>query len=446
MSREQVDAAVARVQGRDEGFGAIAQHVADAMTAGEGIEVLHQAGVQEFLWYSVPKRFPPEDWDDAIAAAAAVFDELGLDRYAGIARSETTAGLLDAWLAGRSTWRRKFGAAMRASGVEPLDTDVLAWGTVFGPDENRARGAVERALEAAIVAGELVPSARRWKDTAAAITRATLTAPLDLPPGQTLATLVTTERAEHWVRAAQGRDDPRPAAWRERAVRQVLGPVEPPDDAADVVAPVAWLLRHAADGIELTQSLYIARPLVLEAAETFGWWEWDKPPRSEVDLLPLVDVREVATDRRWIRRDRRRLVATTEGKRLAGDSGALWHALALTLGGSHAFDQTVGELLGHRLLEGPATDDELVDAVRSGASALGWQTRSGPLTDRETQSAVFDRRRWWRLLRVIDEDPGEWDADARRSVRARTSGLTPAGRTTVLAYLRELATGPRTEP
>jgi hypothetical protein len=447
MSREQVDAAVARVRARagDEAFGALAQHVADAMTAGEGTGVLHQAGVQEFLWYSVPKRFPPDEWGDAVAVAATLLDELGFDRYATIARSESTASLHDAWRAGRSTWRRKFASAVRASGVEPLDTDVLTWGTVFGPDEDRARRTVERALEAAIVAGGLVPGARRWKDTAGAITRATITAPLDLPPGQTLATLVTTERAEHWVRLAHGRDDRRVAAWRESAVRRVLGPVAPPDDAATIVAPVAWLLRHATGGIELTQSLYIARPLVLEAAETFGWWEWDKPPRSEVDLLPLGDVREVATEQRWIRRNGRRLTATAEGKRLATDAGALWSAVAQTLGGSHAFDRTVGELMAHRLLEGPASDDELVDAVGSGASTLGWQTRSGPLSDAQARSAMFVRWRWWRLLHVIDEDPTVWDAGAQRPTRTRTTHLTPAGRTTVLAYLRNLATGPRTD-
>lgn len=445
MSRERVDAAVARIRARDEALGTLAQHVADAMTGGEGTDVLHQASVQEFLWYSLPKRFPPDDWADAVAVAARVFDELGLDRYAAIARSDTTTSLLDAWRAGRSTWRRKFISAVRASGVEPLDTDVLAWGTVFGTDEGQARRTVERALEAAIVAGELVPGARRWKDTAAAITRATVTAPLDLPPGQSLVTLVTTERAGHWLRLAHGRDDPRLADWRERAVRQVLSPVEPPEDAADIVAPVAWLLRHATDGIELTQSLYIARPLVLEAAETFGWWEWDKPPRSEVDLLPLGDVREVATDRRWIRRSGRRLTATTEGKRLAADTGALWHALAQTLGGEHAFDRTVGELVAHRLLEGPATDDELVEVVGTGAAALGWQTRSGPFTHDQARSAMFARWRWWRVLHVIDETPAAYDAAASRRVRDRTTRLTPAGRPTVLAYLRDLATGPRSD-
>ena len=34
MSRERVDAAVARVRARDEALGTLAQHVADAMTGG----------------------------------------------------------------------------------------------------------------------------------------------------------------------------------------------------------------------------------------------------------------------------------------------------------------------------------------------------------------------------------------------------------------------------
>lgn len=137
--------------------------------------------------------------------------------------------------------------------------------------------------------------------------------------------------------------------------------------------------------------------------------------------------------------------ATTEGKRLVADTGALWSAVAQTLGGMHAFDSAVGEMMAHRLLDGPASGDELVGSVAAGTSALGWQTRSGPLTDEQAGSAMFDRWRWWRLLHVIEDEPAVWDTDAQRRVRLRTSELTAAGRTTVLAYLRNLAAGPRTD-
>lgn len=444
MSHDEIDAAVERVRGRagDELAG-FAESAAGGLTAGEGVGMLDQAGVQEFLWYRVPKSYPPDHWDDVIGGAAALFDELGRDRYAAIARSDRTAGMLDAWRRGRSSWRKAFASAMRASGVEPPDTDILAWGTVFGPQEASARHAVEGALESALVAGDLVPGRRGAKEAAVAITGATLTAPVEAPPGQNLATLVTTERAERWVSNARSVRDDRLIGWRDRAVRQVLGPIDPPDDVAGVAGPMAWLLRHASEGIELTQSLYIARTLVVEAAERFGWWDWDKPPRSEVDVPQLGDVRAVATECRWVRRKGRTLAVTAAGRHVMDDTVALWTGLVGTLGGSHAFDRTVGELVAHRLLDGHATHEDLVDAVGPAMVAMGWQAEGRPVARDEISWAVWDRWRWWRVLSLVDEEPSVWDRATQRQVHPRTTGLTAAGRPTVLAYLRGLATGPR---
>lgn len=254
---------------------------------------------------------------------------------------------------------------------------------------------------------------------------------------------MTTERAEQWVDQARSVRADRLIRWRERAVRRVLGPVDPPDDVADVVRPVAWLLGHAADGIELTQSRYIARAVVVEAAETFGWWDWDKPPRSEADLFQLGEVREAATERRWVRRKGRTLVITAAGRRVLADPAALWAGLAETMGGRGSFDRALGELMAHRLLDGPATDDELVDAVGPVIASLGWRTESGPLSSDDVRSSVWDRWRWWRILGAVVEEPSVWDRTTHEQLSPRSTSLTPAGEATVLTYLRGRAIGPR---
>jgi hypothetical protein len=440
MSAGDVDAAIERIRRRDADVAPLAEAAADGLTAGEGTRMLHQAGVQEFLWAHVPTSWPRDAWHDIAMGAALLFDELGLDRYAAIARSDRTGEVLDAWGEGPGEGRRAFVAAQRTSGVEPPDTGGLAWGAVFGADEARARDAVERALEQAIDSGDLVPGARSWKATAAAVAERTLTAELEHPPAQSLLSLVTTERAETWVRTASV---PELRHWREAAVRRILGPVDPPADVGTVVAPVRWLLDHAVAGIALTQSGYIARALVVDAAERFARWDWDKPPRSEADLHQLVEVREAASYLRLVRRKGRTLRATSAGARLAGDPVALWREVAGTLGGFSPFDRAVGELVGHRLLQGPVVDEHIVQTVGPVLTAMGWQAADGPLTRRDIESATWDRWRWWRTLGLLERESARWDREAQRQVGHTTTTLTPAGRATVLAFLRNSALGPR---
>jgi len=443
MTAGEVDAAIERIRQRDADLARLTRAAADGLTAGEGTAGLYQAGVQEFLWAHVPTSFPSDDWHDIAAGAAMLFDELGLDRYAAIARSDQTTAVLEAWRDGPSSGRRAFQSAHRSSGVEPPDTDILAWGDVFGRDEARARDAVERALEDAIVAGDLVPGGRRWKDTAAAITEQILSERLDLPPGQTLLSLLTTERAETWIRTARA---PQLRDWRERAVRRILGPIDPPAEVDDVVAPMRWLLQQAGAGIELTQSGYIAPVLVVEAAERFGWWDWDKPPRSEADVHQLAELRDVASHLRLVRRKGRTLTATANGRRLVDDPVSLWRALAGSLGGSHAFDRTMGELVGLRLLAGPAIDGALLEAIEPVVTTMGWRTADGSLTRSQITSATWDRWRWWRVLGLLHGETAHWDREAQRRIGHDTTTLTPAGEVTVLAYLRGLAQAPRDDP
>ena len=203
MSAEEVDRAVRRVEARRPDLTMAARAVAGGLTAGEGIAMIHQAALQQYRWWYLPRDYPKNEWQGLVEAATALLDELGLPHLADVARCAATQTVLAAWAHGRKERAAAFRAAHAESGVEPPDTALLAWGSVMGVDEVRAVDAVERALGDAVAAGTLVPGAPRWHAKAAAITEAVLSRPLDLPPGQTLAALVTTERIGTWINGAR---------------------------------------------------------------------------------------------------------------------------------------------------------------------------------------------------------------------------------------------------
>lgn len=154
-----------------------------------------------------------------------------------------------------------------------------------------------------------------------------LSQPLDLPPGQNLAGLVTTERIGNWIDSAR---HPAHQEWLSAVANNLLQPIEPPDEPGQAVAPMRWLLELAAPagGTELTQSYYLARATVLTAVERSGWWDWEKPPHSEADVFQLSMLREAANRLRLLRRRGRRLHATTRAADLLASPKRLWEAVA----------------------------------------------------------------------------------------------------------------------
>ena len=91
MTAERVDAVIAAVERHDPELASWMRMAADGLTAGEGEEVISQASLQVFLWYEVPREFPADAWRPLVEAAGVLLSLLGLDRYAAIARSPTTA-------------------------------------------------------------------------------------------------------------------------------------------------------------------------------------------------------------------------------------------------------------------------------------------------------------------------------------------------------------------
>lgn len=439
---EQLHAAVRRAEARRPDLEGAVGHVADALTAGEGVEWIHQAALQQFLWWELPRHYPEANWAELADASAELLDELGLAALARVARSEQTAQVLAAWAGGRSAGTAAYHRAQGSSGVDPPDTPVLAWGTIMGVEETAALTAVERALGEAVAAGALVPGAPRWKSTAAAITERVLTAPLDTPPGQCLAGLVTTERLSHWIDLA-----PHPVLgkWRASVANRLLHPIDAPADAAGVVAPVRWLLELAAatGGAELTQSHYLARASVLAAVERFSWWDWRKPPRSEADVHQLSAVRETATRLRLVRRRGRRLHLTTRGAQLLAEPAELWRSVAGETEDGEEFTRAVSELVGLRLLGGTAEVEELMADVAPILAAQGWATDCGPISPEDVRFAIGRPLRWWRLFAAIDEVDATWERGTGRRLTTYSVTLRPDGERMVLAYLRARAVRPR---
>ncbi len=415
-------------------------HAADALTSGEGLELLSQSSVQRFLWLELPRTWPATAWDPLVEATTALFEELGLHRYAAIASSETTSAVLDAWLEDPDEGLDLAAAAAADSGVEPVDTDELSWADVRGPDEDAAAAHIERALEAAIDAGRLEPGCGRWRVVAAQVQAEALAEPMPGRLTQTWATAVTTERVEHWIATSATH---RQRSWRERIANQVLSPPDPPADPSVATGPMLWLLTACRDGAALTATGYLSPALVRDAVSRFPWW-WPyapadgaeaRPPRSEADVAELGSLREVAARLRLVRRRGRELRTTRAGAALIEDPVRLWRLMASTLAGNE-FEATVAELAAARLLGTPdgALGPGGVEVGVAEVAGQGWRTSEGPLTREDISWALTEVLRWWWVLGLLDAEgePGR-------------SSLTPAGRATVLAFLHGRATGPHQE-
>ncbi len=442
MSSEEIERAVRRAEARRRDLQHVIRTVADGLSGGEGVGMIHQAVVQHYLWWYVPRDFPNDEWAALVDAAAVLLEELGRAHLAQVARSDETRMVLAAWDRGLQEGAAVFRSALSKSGVEAPDTPVLAWGAVMGVDEARALDTVERALGDAIATHELTPGAARWRARAAAITESVLCRPLDLPPGQTLAGLVTTERVGTWI---DGSRHPVQRGWRSAVANRLLNPIEPPGDPGGAVEPLRWILACAAQvgGIELTTANYLARATVLEAVEHFGWWNGATPPRSETDVHQLLIVRGAAMRLHLLRRRGRRLYATARGAALLVSPERLWESVAVETEDDHEFTRAVTEVVALRLLQGRVEYRTLVADVAPILLAQGWSTDGGPITVDHVSSAVHYPLRWWRLFSAIDEHEATWEYGTARELTPWTIGLTPDGERLVLAYLRSRAAGPR---
>ncbi|MFV0258520.1 MAG: hypothetical protein ACK5PP_08755 [Acidimicrobiales bacterium] len=424
-----------------------------ALTAGTGPGTVTRAGLQNWLWWLLPKRSNSVDaYDEWVAmadAAAILFDQLHAHSYAALCRSERTAQVLAAWGTSNSQGRQASRRAMAASPVEPPDLDDFAWGTVFSGWENAARTAVEAALEAAIIDGRLDPSARSWRRVARQVCAEALDADHPSRVGQSWRTLVRTERAEQW--AAGSRVPPTSVDARRQVAKRFLNPPSRPDPAA-VAQPLAlltWFAVTCAEGVTLTASGYLPRALVAEAAERYGWWDWEKPPRSEADVWELRLVRKVAVALGVVRLRGRTLKTTKAGATLTDDPLPWWPKLVRVGLAPDPYRDEIFELLILALIDGRVHRiDRLASVIGDQLAAGGWQADGQPVSATDHGQNLYMAFNPWRVWGYITYRSARWESSPNgpRRVEPATVRISPAGTAAADVWLHDRITGPRHEP
>ncbi len=435
----------------------IGQSATDAwmsLTAGEGPPMLSLAGLQNWLWWLLPKRWHAHDeqhlgyWTESANAAAKLFDLLGDATYADTCRSETTATVLAAWSHSRSKGLAATLKALKESPVSPPDTDNFAWGDVFGSWESNARDAVEVALEEAIDDGVLDPTKARWRKVATQICADTLDEEQHDNLGQSWRSLVLSERAQTW--ATGPRVPSHHADSRQEIAKQFMSP--PPLPSANVTTGplglLEWLADACADGVTLTASGYLPRKLVLDAVNTHDWWIWDKPPHSEADVYELAMVHKAARSLGVLRRKGKTLTTTKAGRTIATDPELWWPRLVMHGHGKVAYRDAIFEKLSLALLDGATHEvDDVSNRIGAELAEQGWQSDGQPTTATQHRQSLYMAFNPWRIWGFIDYQPsrGETAPDGTHTVTTSTVSATPAGQAAGSLWMHRQITSPRSD-
>jgi hypothetical protein len=358
------------------------------LTGDEGLEAISLLRLQEFLWYALPVKWPMSTPGRVGVAKALgrLFSLAGLDRYAVVCSSAETENIITAYAEGHEEGIAAYTEAIEESNAAPPDTELLAWGSVMGPQERAAYDACAAALELAFASGELTVGARGWRTKRMDIVNRWLTgrsgaagcdgaAPVhDGALGtDTWLGRISAERIDAWAHGRPGE--------RSRLARGLIPRLlEPPALPDDPLPTLRWLLGRADEGLRLTARHYIAPALVTEAVDTFGWRDQLVGTlRQELDVFPLHTLRGMAqSEMGAIRRSRSTLVLTKTGKLMTADPAARWHIGTAALIGSDDgpqpdFSVAVREAaLMVVLTTGPAGYDELTRLLTDIHGVEGW--------------------------------------------------------------------------
>jgi hypothetical protein len=419
------------------------------LTGDQGLQAISQLQLQEFLWYALPVKWPMTTAEH-IAVAKSLGRLLalaGLERYAAVCTSAQTEKILAAYSHGHEAGIAAYTEAVEDSNAAPPDTELLAWGSVMGPDERTAYDACAAALELAVAAGELSIGARGWKTRRAALVDRWLGQQLPggahpASPRQSGAHAATdtwlrrigAERIDAWAQNRPGE--------RTRLARGIIPRLlDSPDPPENPLPTLDWLLTHAASGLRLTARHYIAPALVTEAVDMFGWRDQlIGTLRQELDVFPLHTLRGLAqTEMGAVRRTGTSLVLTKTGKLMADDKAARWRIGTAALigpddGPRPDFCVAVREAALLVLLTGgSASYSDLSEELTSIHSREGWQSRGGIDLADAVRSEIYNlRHRLWALHLL-----------ARERTFAAPLTLTDTGVSAALSALLSRALRPR---
>src|SRR5216683_2602723 len=376
------------------------------LTGDQGLQAISQLQLQEFLWYALPVKWPMTTAEH-IAVAKSLGRLLalaGLERYAAVCTSAQTEKILAAYSHGHEAGIATYTEAVEDSNAAPPDTELLAWGSVMGPDERTAYDACAAALELAVAAGELSIGARGWKTRRAAL-------------------------VDRWL-GQQLPGDGHPSGPRQSGAH---------------AATDTWLRRIGAERIDAWAQ---NRPgertrlaLVTEAVDMFGWRDQlIGTLRQELDVFPLHTLRGLAqTEMGAVRRTGTSLVLTKTGKLMADDKAARWRIGTAALigpddGPRPDFCVAVREAALLVLLTGgSASYSDLSEELTSIHSREGWQSRGGIDLADAVRSEIYNlRHRLWALHLL-----------ARERTFAAPLTLTDTGVSAALSALLTRALRPR---
>lgn len=403
---------------------------------GAALTHLSQAELQEFLWYQLPLKWLAEirELHEIAWSLADLFTAAGLERYAALCRAPQTHRLLDAWQDNdHEPARNSMKQAIRDSGVDPPDTPLMRWGSVLGAAEQSARKRISQVLEQAIDAGELVPGRRGWKQLAIRITEVSLMMPrLDLR-GATLLQAVFRERGSSW--AAEH------LAVRQDLLSEVLpllaGEAAVPVTAGAALMPLRWLLERVGDGVTLTRAGWLPKNVVVEANDTFGWFDLlGVTARTETDLPELGALNELARRTRLITRKGGRVSLSAVGRRVLSDPDRLWRMVVADIFSAGTFEGEGAALAAATLLRtNMPVAYPRVEAIVDAGLVGRWRTASGESL--EEWSGLDATREFGLLAEVFGWI--EQDDDGQN----RTWTLTAPGREAALLGLQLQSRTPR---
>lgn len=438
----QVAAALAVLEARDPAVARDAR-AAWAWLAGDAPPgALLQRQLQDFLWHGLPREWACdlEGHLAVVEALARLFDLLDIQRYAQLCRAEETREILAAYDRDARKGVERYQRAVDRSGIVPPDVPELVWGKVRSVEEAMARDHVAARLEEAVRDGRIVPPDRGWRTAQRAVTSEALAESVpDHPGGQTWLQTVVTARLTAWIERYGGS----PRRWRlvQRLEAALLHPVPVPDDAAEVVAPLRWLLERASgDGLALTERGNLSRSLVQQACARFGWEPLGPGTtvQRQDDIVELLVWDEFIRSARLVRRRGGRLVATPAGRTAADDVEGAWRALAAGLIGREPWNGFLFEAALLLLLD--AGDDGLTYR-RMNATLAELATEAGWRDDAAggaPSSAAVSRRAGPFVHHLQLMGLAERHGDPLHS----STRLLPVGRSTAIEALRTRGRAP----
>ncbi|HEX4833697.1 MAG TPA: hypothetical protein VH478_21680 [Trebonia sp.] len=409
------------------------------LTSGGGLEVISQLRLQEFLWHVLPTSWPLSAAGQLAVARALgrLLTLAGLERYAGACASGQTEDIIAAYDQSPGDGVVAYSRAVEESRVAPPDTDLLAWGSARGHEEQAAYEACAAAIELAIAAGDLKAGASGWKTKRSALVDRWLMGPdLGRHPdsgSDTLLGKISAERIDEWAHGHPGER----ARMARRIVPRLL---EPPVLPGEPLPALRWLLQHADAGLPLTARHYIAPAAVSEAMIMFGWGEVEGQRCQELSVDPLHTLRSLAQrEMGAVRRSGARLLLTRTGRLMADDPGIRWHIGTSALigpddGPDPDFTVAVREaaLLIIALDGSSVARRELIERLVRVHTAEGWTSRSGRnvVDAMRFELGILSQR--LQALQLLDPDsaPGE-------------IALTPTGVAAALSALLARALRPR---